>query len=457
MSALAGRTSGRTCCEHAAKLLLLLLAALSLGCSSKGAGATGEALVTVDPSHRFQTIIGWEAGTYLSEPTNPISPQLSQKIIQAAVEKAGITRVRLEIRSGVESRTRAYADHAVGGSYEAWQRRRYLVTNDNPDPRVIDWAGFDFTEIDRDVERSVIPLRNELARRGQKLFINVCYVAFVKGRPNAHDDPEEYAEFALATMLHLRQKYGLKPDTWEVILEPDLAGGWSGRRIGRTILATSRRFAENGIPASFVAPSTMSMSEASRYFDDLIGVQGALPLLSEISYHRYAGVSQRALSKLTDRSTKYHIPLSMLELWFGRAGPDVLFEDLEAGAAAFQGRVIGDIFVNAVGGNLTLNNDMRFNSAVFRAVRPGAVRIGASSSVGEVRALAFRRPQGGIVTALRATAAASTTIRGLPAGNYVVTTVTDGGETDRVPIERAANGDFHLPISGSGVAVIEPR
>jgi hypothetical protein len=300
-------------------------------------------------------------------------------------------------------------------------------------------------------------MRKLLAARGEKLHVNLCYVAFVKRRANLHENPEEYAEFALATMLHLREKYGLEPDSWEVILEPDLAGRWSGRRIGKTILATSRRFSENGINVGFVAPSTTSMTTASYYFDDMVKVDGVLPHLREISYHRYSGVNSRALARLTDRSTKYHVPLAMLELWFGRAGPDVLFEDLEAGAAAFQNRVIGGLVVDARKGNMTLNKDVRYNGALFRAVRPGAVRIGTSSSLDSLKALAFKRPRGGIVTALRATAATNVVVRGLPTGNYVIRTVTEAGETERVAAVPAANGDLRLTTGEPAVVIIEPR
>ena len=294
-------------------------------------------------------------------------------------------------------------------------------------------------------------------RAGEKLVVNVCYVAFVNSRRNLHEDPEEYAEFALATMLHLRNKYGVTPERWEVILEPDVAGRWSGKRIGQTILATSRRFSEHGIRVGFIAPSTTNMRTASYYFDDMLRVDGALPHLAELSYHRYSGVSRGALARLTERSNKYHVPISMLELWFGRAGPDVLFEDLEAGAVAFQNRVVGGLVADARKGNMTLNEDVRYNGALFRAVRPGAVRVGTTSSADSLKALAFTRPHGGVVTALRATAASNAVVRGLPAGDYVVTTVTKSGETDRVPAVRAANGDVRIKSGASAVVVIEPR
>ena len=439
------------------RMSALLLAALLCACSAKGTTEPGQAVVIVDPSRRFQTIIGWESTSNLSEFVGRISPQNSQELLRTAVEKAGITRIRLEVRSGVEGPPGAFEQFTRGGSSESWRQRRYLVSNDNADPRVINWAGFDFTEIDHDVEMAVLPMRELLAARGEKLLVNLCYVAFVKGRANLHENPEEYAEFALATMLHLREKYGLEPDSWEVILEPDLAGRWSGRRIGKTILATSRRFSENGINVGFVAPSTTSMTTASYYFDDMVKVDGVLPHLREISYHRYSGVNRRALARLTERSVKYHVPLAMLELWFGRAGPDVLFEDLEAGAAAFQNRVIGGLVVDARKGNMTLNKDVRYNGALFRAVRPGAVRIGSTSSLDSLKALAFKRPQGGIVTALRATGATDVVVRGLATGNYVVRTLTESGETERLAAVAAATADLRVAVAEPAVVVIEPR
>lgn len=439
-----------------ARMTALLLSALLCACSANGMPDTGEAVVTVDPSRRFQTIVGWEATANLSELIGQLSPRTEQELLRTAVEKAGITRLRLEIRNGAEGPGGRFAEFVRTGSYETWKRRRYLVANDNADPRVINWAGFDFTEIDSDVEMAVLPMRKLLAARGEKLLVNVCFVAFVKGRPSLHEDPEEYAELALATMLHLRQKYGLEPDSWEVILEPDLAGRWSGRRIGQTILATSRRFAENGIRVGFVTPSTTSMDTASRYFDDMLRVDGALPHLRELSYHRYRGVSRRALARLTDRSNRYHVPIAMTELWFGRGGPDVLFEDLAAGAVAFQNRVVGGLVVDVRKGNLTLNKDVRYNGALFRAVRPGSVRIGTASSSGALKTLAFQRPQGGIVTALRATSAGNVIVRGLPAGKYIVTTVTDSGASPPVPAWRSAGGGLRVTVGEPSVVVIEP-
>jgi glycosyl hydrolase family 30 len=52
----------------------------------------------------------------------------------------------------------------------------------------------------------------------------MSYVASTKqivGGSYHHDKPDEYAEAVPTTYLHLRHKYGIAPDTWEVLLESD--------------------------------------------------------------------------------------------------------------------------------------------------------------------------------------------------------------------------------------------
>ena len=85
-----------------ARMTAFLSAALLCACSANGKADNGEAIVTVDPSRRLQTIVGWEATANLNEFVGKISPRNSQELLRTAVEKAGITRIRLEVRNGVE-------------------------------------------------------------------------------------------------------------------------------------------------------------------------------------------------------------------------------------------------------------------------------------------------------------------------------------------------------------------
>ena len=433
----------------------------STGSSTGGtsSGGTSGSLVTVDSGVRYQTIAGWEATANVDDWAGEITQQEARNYVQASVDNVGNTRLRLEIRSGVEGQIGAFDEYSTAPHNEAkWRSRRYPVINDDNDPFHINPAGFDFAEIDHNIDYIVLPMKQMLEAHGEKLFLNICYVSFLDGAASVHEDPDEYAEFALATMEHLRSR-GLQPDTWEVILEPDVAKNWSGQRIGQAIVKTQQRFQANGFGnVKFIAPSTTNMASASTYFDQMLTVSGVLPHLAELSYHRYSGRTTNALNNITQRASDNNIGSSMLEWWFGNATPDVLFEDLGAGAVAFQGRVISGNFKNAPTSvsALVMNDDVRQNSLLYRAVRPGATRIGATSQNSRFKALAFLRPDNKIVAALYASGAGSVTVHGLSSGNYKISTANATGGTGPTAATRKSNGDIDVSTSGAGIVVIEP-
>jgi hypothetical protein len=182
--------------------------------------------ITVDPRITYQTITGWEAVAFALEPDNPAFANFKDELFDLVVNDLGINRVRLEIRSGVESDNDNWSDYQAGTiDYPTWRSRRYATVNDNGDPCDIDWSGFHFSEMDHAIDNIVLPLKDLLQAEGEKLCVNVNYVAFTGqitgGGIYIHNDPAEYAEFVLATYQHLQQKYGWVPDLWEVILEPD--------------------------------------------------------------------------------------------------------------------------------------------------------------------------------------------------------------------------------------------
>lgn len=430
----------------------------SSGASSGGNGGSGAALITVDPGVRHQTISGWEVAANVDDYTGEISKADAVLYDETAVNQVGITRLRLVVRPSYEGQIGAYDAYSSSkGTDPNWHNVWYTPINDDADPNHINWAGFDFAELDHQVDYVVLPVRDALVNNGDKLFLDVVYVVRSLNTPNIHEDPAEYAEFALATMLHLRQKYGLNPDTWEVINEPEVAKRWDGARIGNSIVATARRFDQNNISAKFVAPSTESMANAATYFDGTTTVPGAVARMSELSYHRYKGVSQAALDALKTRAQNYGLDLSMLEYWFGNATPDVLFEDLGAGAVAFEGRNLRGEFNGNPGGPLTLRDDVRLNSLVYRNVRPGAVRVDATAQSGPFKSLAFLRTDSKLVAALRATSAGTVTVRGLSSGQYTIAKETTSGSVAPAAVTRAANGDITVSTNEAGVFILAPQ
>lgn len=446
----------------AANAAVLLLAALGLA----GCFGPSEAVITLDPARHYQTISGWEVKAEMADKPLPGQPYpYWAEMYDRAVDQVGINRVRLEVRSGVESRGRNWDRYVAGDvPYAYWRGVRYATVNDNDDPNVIDWKGFDFAEMDWRLEVGVLPLRKRLLARGEKLFVNLCYVAFtgqIKNGRYIHKNPQEYAEFVLATYLHMQRKYGFVPDAWEVILEPD-QGVWNGHEIGRAIVAASARLKAHGFTPRFIAPSVKDMANAAPYIDDMAAVPGAMDHVFELSYHRYSGASAVNLERIVERAHKYGIGTAMLEWWFGHAGPETLHRDLKQGDnSAWQGRVLKTLFKKiderhpekAV---VALQDDTRQNLQYFHYIRAGARRIGAdSSNETELDPVAFINSDGSYTVVVLARNAGRITVKGLPAGDYGVSWAL-AHKSGRAPgtIHVAPGQPLRTKIPGDGVLTV---
>ncbi len=389
--------------------------------------------ITVDPSQTYQTIRGWEAVTYALD-ESPAFANFTDTLFELALDEVGINRVRLEIRSGIENSNDNWSDYQTGKiDYQTWRSRRYATTNDNADPCTIDGSGFQFSQFDNTIDRTVNPLRALLAARGEKLIVNVNYVAFtgqIKDGVYIHNDPAEYAEFVLATYLHLQEKYGWVPDLWEVILEPDNVSQWNGRLVGQAMVAAADRLREAGFEPAFVAPSNTNMGNAVQYFDQMIQVPGVLPVLREFSYHRYSGVSLASLQAIAARAKQYGVDTAMLEWWSDGNGYRTLHEDLKIGnnSAWEQGALAGALNSsmsvyqiddsNPGQPRVLLTSQTKFLRQYYKFVRPGAVRIEAASQLPALDPLAFINTNGGYVVVVKCEAGGAFSIGRLPAGTY---------------------------------------
>lgn len=425
--------------------------------------------ITIDPAQRFQTMSGWELNSEIADVESGRDralPRYGDALMDLAVDRVGVNRLRVEVRSGAENTDanwRRFAARQIDA--KAWRPLRYATVNDNADPQVINWAGFDFSELDNNIEQAVIPMRRRLEARGERLFVNLCYVAFtdqLRGGAYHHDDAEEYAEFVLATYLHMQSKWGFVPDTWEVILEPDLVGRWDGREIGERIVATAARLQAHGFTPRFVTPSVVSMAAAAPFIDGIAKVDGAMAHVEEFSYHRYRGVSSRALEAIAERAARYGKRTAMLEFWFGQATHEVLREDLTEGVnSAWQGQALMDLVDLDLSDpqkvRMSLRQDSRMNAQYFRFVRSGAHRIGARSSAArELAPVAFVNANGAAVVVLDARHPVNAvTVRGLPAGSYRISLAAGQETRDPAEIrEVGADGALTLTIPEAGVVSI---
>ena len=417
------------------------------------------ATVALNAAVTFQTMRGWEATSQAGQ-ANPAFASWRSSLMQLAVNDLGVNRIRLEVRSGSEHPVDNYAAFRAGTiSENEWRSLRYAPVNDNASPTAINPAGFHWSELDASVEAIILPMRDLVAANGEHLYVSLNYVSFGTAS-RAHEDPAEYAEFILAVFQHLQSRYALVPDAVEVILEPDNNTIWRGPSIGQAIVATGARLAAAGFQPAFVAPSTMSMANAPTWFDQIIAVPGALGYVRELSYHRYAGVSDANLAAIRARGVQHGVATGMLEHIGSDA--DDLYKDLTiANAASWQQFTLGFPASSDNGGAyywIRNNQPLLASRSVglrqyFRYVRMGARRVSALSDVARVRPVGFVNTNGGAVVVIHLDRSEVLAVTGLPPGRYgISSTTSNAGGLGEVPV--GGDGVLRYAAGGAGIFTV---
>jgi hypothetical protein len=418
-------------------------------------------VVNVDASTTYQVMSGWEATAQAGQDA-PSFGSFKDELYDRAANELGINRIRLPVRAGVEN-AQDFWTQFQGGQIDnaTWRCVRYSTVNDNSDPNQTNAAGYHFSEIDHLIQTVVLPMRQRLQANGEQLYVNLNYTAFTSqicsGYQYIHTNPDEYAEFVLATFQHIDQTFGFVPDALELILEPDLTL-WNGSQIGSAMVASESKLSSNGYHPDFIAPSTTDMSNASPYFDAMMGVTGASQVITTLSYHRYSGVSDASLQNIASRTEQYGIRSAMLE-HVGSGYLD-LYKDLTEGrVSSWQQFTLG--FPTTDNGaqyywidgsnNVQLGSRTRFLRQYFRWVRLGAQRIGASSNKSGLDPVAFINTDGSYVVVAKSNVGVDMSITGLPAGTYGINYTTgsafDVDETD-VTIGSGQSLPVRLPDAG---------
>ena len=427
--------------------------------SAPGSGT----VIVVDTLTRFQTMSGWEATSQAGQEL-PGFAQWASPLMDAVVN-VGINRVRLEVRPGWENPNDFFVPDRTGPYDMKLRCARLATVNDNADPNVINPSGFHFGELDESMTKVVLPMRDRLAARGEKLFLNLNYVAFLRQCQPAvyvHADPAEYAEFILAAFSHLRSTYGVVPDAVEIILEPDNAGPpWNGYMIGRSIVATAARLSAAGFNPAFIAPSSMSLGNAILYATEMFTIPGVRPHLRELSYHRYGITSPEALASLANLAASNGAGTAMLE----HIGSDAenLYTDITVGqVSAWQQYTLGYNGADnggkyfAVGtGQPVMGERTRYLRQYFKYVRMGARRVKAESREASIRPVAFQNTNGGLVVVMHVANPQQIQLQGLSAGTYGASATTKAATGAELGDRTIVKGQsLSLNVSAPGIVTV---
>ncbi len=467
---------------------LMAVLALLAACGDSGpTGAPGPQgpppaqQIQVDGEVRHQTIDGWATHLRMWEEDKAGDrydrsiEQYADQVYQFLVDSVGINSVRLEIPSGMENPSNRWKEFREGRmSYSTWQKTRFEKINDNGDPNAVNSSGFVFDNLDFRVELMLAPLRRALEARGEKLHVNVNYTDFqwdatiVQGPLSHANDPAEFAEFVHASFVRLRDRHGIVPDAFEVILEPDNTAGWRAANIGRGLIAATDRLRASGFTPEVIAPSNSTMDGAISYFDQMMAVPGVASRVGSFAYHRYGTERSSDVATIRARAQAAGLKTAMLEKV--DAGIDVLLEDLTVGnvsawqqwAAASSTRTSdnGAYYARVDLSNPAKPVGMAKHSdqlaQVFRFVRRGAVRVEATSNGGDTQSVAFVNRDGRYVVVVRTRGAVGEFgVLGLPAGRYAQRFVSDERRTEAMdPVEIPPNGFVRANVAQAGVLTI---
>ena len=453
MSCAARRLCGRL------RRAALALALVAVPAATLGAPVT----ITLDPTERHQTFRAWETTAIFDWPIPEVP--LRGAVYDHLLDVIGIGRIRVEVYAGAENPRTTIADLFAGTSNNDELRLyRYQTVNDNDDPFVLNPAGFHWDDLDWRVATVWLPLKAKADARGVPLEFSLTYVAFTeqsKGGPYIHDQPEEYAEFILAAFLHLKDTYGIVPDSLEMILEPDLIPQWTPAKFAQAAAAVTRRLTAAGFRPRIILPSTTSAAAATDWFDAVAATPGAMDLVAELGFHLYRKANRAAMTAIGERGRKYGIETGMLEYWLGKGTHDFLFKCLKlADISVWQSRAylgFSDEHPDALPGQrITEPDEVRYNLLYFQSIKRGAVRIGAvSDNQKTVDAVAFVNPGDRWSVLADAREAAEVRVLGLAPGDYWVSTATPAGNfTLAAPVAVGAGGALTATIDAPGVLAI---
>ncbi|MDB4883642.1 MAG: hypothetical protein JWL95_2408 [Gemmatimonadetes bacterium] len=349
----------------------------------------GAAVITLDASQRFQTMQGFGTSMRLFDDplvTNSVDPVTKRGIaIPPASEQSSILD-QLYIDLGL---TRVRIFPGDGGGIE--------TVNDNGNPLVADLSKFDFSWTRGDGQIALMP---ELVRRGVKTYFSSTR-ALESWMTDSN--PDEYAEWVLVMLHHWRDR-GMEMPYVSLKNEPGNAasgGVWSGEFLRDVTKILGARIKAEGLSTKIVVPDDVSPKEAYARLQIILADPVARQYVGAIGYH----LSERGgEDKIKQLGEQYGIPIWMTEHATGDDWLDwaktmhELIADDGVSAIDYRWGFFGDqsssqlVQLVVSGGSYARSIRMQqyyVMGQYSRFVRPGAVRIGATSSDPNVKATAY--------------------------------------------------------------------
>lgn len=260
--------------------LLAAAGALLAACGTFKQTATPEyaARFDFDAAGRHQRILGW-GGTIPNLHWSGGEPPL---YLDAATAVPVSVREQIARLAGDDLRMNIFLLPLEAASIEP--------QNDDSDPRSIRREGFDFSAVDPYLREFVLPLR-ERARASGLPFVLILRAdtSFRHRAPRENflrQNSEEYAEFALAALGHLRD-FGLDADYWMLDRAAEQERDWTPSRLAQMTRDAGRRIREAGYTTKIAVPEASRPGLVAKWLGEVAGTPDAAAQLGLITYHSF--------------------------------------------------------------------------------------------------------------------------------------------------------------------------
>jgi len=406
-------------------------------------------VVTVDPSVRHQTILGWGKAT----PWLPASRMLRDQAIDRAVNDMGINRLRFEGLCGNSTR-----------------RRSWEWLNDNDDPFDINWPAFNTEALDARVTEWLVPWKQAVEARSEPFDLYVS-PSFFRGGSTGDvpawmlNDPQEYAEWAEALLRRLRDTHGITADYYAICNEAGNGNAFSPQVVARMAKALMPRLAKLQFPTVLQFPESINAHVAWRYIEALRDDPDIWDWVGLIAYHWYGKDNQSSMTKLRGFAQQRGLPTAQTE--FMNLKIDHLYDDMVLGGVSYwevYGLCTPDYKAALSHVSSTAFRGGRWYwqfRQVSHYVRPGAVRVGADCSDPAIRALAFSdagKPTLVLINTAPAAQERAISVAGLAPGRYGVSRSVGPRPYEELGLRRVADdGRLGVRVPAGAVLTLYPH
>ncbi len=412
-----------------------------------------DAIVTIHPDARHQTILGWSGIAWYPK----VSVEVRDEVLEEVVSDLGLTWLHGEVPSGNRSEGRGWE----------W-------TNDDADPTHIHWPAFGTGRVDGSVRTWVLPFKRRVEARGDRFGLVISQTFHNGGSTGSVPawllrSPAEFAEYATSLLLYLKNAHGLSADYYVICKD---AGDSEDNPfevpiVAQMIKTLGPRLRALGLSTTVLFPECHDANTSWRFIQAVREDGELWPFVGMIGYHLYGGPARNTdRPKIRDFAIAKGLPISHA----GSDGVnlDTLYDDLTLGDVSYWS-IVG-LGGPGPGGafDLHLDNTSFSRGAqywqyrqVMHYVRPGAVRIEAVSDVPAVRPLAFVHEGQTVIVLLNNTPSRqprSVTLRHLPSGDYGVCRCVSAKSYEELGVRRVgADGVLDVNLPADSVLTVYPH